>query len=303
MSTPNDMPNTLADVLAIVAAADLAPARRRDMISSINRLCEMAGCSPFEMRAEACALRAELRKIRPAKFGVSAKTFSNLRSCLAAALRQAGVLDDMARGFARRHPAWGPLLAAVGADRRLGEGLAAFANWCATNDISPEAVTDESVRLFSIWLETRTHCPKPRDIVRRAPLLWNEAGAKIDGWPKTRLSRVSFRAPRKRLAWDDLGENFRRDAEAYLAKRADPDIFDESAAAPRRPLAPKTLRQQREHLRLAASVLDRGGNRRGGDCLARGSGRARALQNHSAPLPWRNGMENRAPSPSPSPKR
>ncbi len=53
----------------------------------------------------------------------------------------------------------------------------------------------------------------------------------------------------------DLSESFRRDAEAYLAGRADPDVFDETAAAPRRPLAPKTLRQQREHLRLAASVL------------------------------------------------
>jgi integrase len=123
------------------------------------------------------------------------------------------------------------------------------------NEISPDVVTDESVKQFSIWIETRTHCPKPRDLVRRVPLLWNEASATINGWPKSTLSRVSFKAPRKRLAWDDLNENFRQDAEAYLAKRADPDVFDESTAAPRRPLAPKTLRQQREHLRLAASVL------------------------------------------------
>ncbi len=103
MQTLNGKPNTLADVLAIVTAADFAPARSRDMISSINRFCEMVGCSPSEMRAEARAVRAELRKILPAKFGVSAKTFSNLKCWLAAALRQAGALDDMGRGFARRH--------------------------------------------------------------------------------------------------------------------------------------------------------------------------------------------------------
>ncbi|MGO9942198.1 MAG: hypothetical protein ACLPIC_05410 [Rhodoblastus sp.] len=255
MTSPNNKPNSLADVLAIVAAADLAPARRRDMISSINRLCEMAGRSLSAAPAEASAIRAELRKIRPARFGVSAKTFSNQRSLLAAALRQADALDDTERGLARRHPIWGPFLRALGALTQLDDGLAAFANWCAKNGISPDAVTDGSVQQFSIWLETRTLCLKPRDIVRGTPLRWNKAGATVDCWPKTRLSPVSFRAPRRRLAWDDLSESFRRDAEAYLAKRADPDIFDEAAAAPRRPLAPNTLRQQREHLRLAASVL------------------------------------------------
>ncbi len=202
MTSPNNKPNSLADVLAIVAAADLAPARRRDMISSINRLCEMAGRSLSAAPAEASAIRAELRKIRPARFGVSAKTFSNQRSLLAAALRQADALDDTERGLARRHPIWGPLLRALGALTQLDDGLAAFANWCAKNGISPDAVTDGSVQQFSIWLETRTLCLKPRDIVRGTPLLWNKAGATVDCWPKTRLSPVSFRAPRKRLAWD-----------------------------------------------------------------------------------------------------
>lgn len=255
MPALNHKPNTLADVLIIVAAANLAPARRRDLISSINRLCEMAGRSPLDMRAEAGALRAELRKIRPARFGVSAKTFSNQKSLLAAALQHAGALDDLGRGSARRHPAWGPLLKAVGADTRLDDGLAGFANWCAMNGVPPDAVTDNSVKLVSNWLETRTLTLKPHDVVRRTPQLWNEAGARFEFWPKSTLSRISFRAPRKRLAWDDLSESFRRDAEAYLAQRADPDIFDEEPTTPRRPLAPTTLRQQSEHLRLAASVL------------------------------------------------
>ncbi len=285
MANLNDKANTFADVLASVASADITLVRRRDMISSINRLCEMAGRSPADMPADACALRTELRKIRPAKFGVSVKTFSNLRSLLAAALRQAGALDDMGRGLARRHPDWAPLLQAVGANRRLGEGLATFANWCAMNGISPDAVTDDCVKAFSTWLEMRTHCPKPRDVARRTPLLWNEAAATVDGWPKATLSRISFRAPRKRLAWDDLSESFRRDAEAYLENRADVDVFDDTAAAPRRPLAPSTLRQQREHLRLAASVLVESGIDVSGDRFAWRPCRARALQNHSAPLP------------------
>ena len=49
------------------------------------------------------------------------------------------------------------------------------------------------------------------------------------------------------------------DAEAYLAMRGNPDPFDERPNAPPRPLAASTLHQQREHIRLAASVLIEGG--------------------------------------------
>ena len=69
------------------------------------------------------------------------------------------------------------------------------------------------------------------------------------------LSTLSFKSPAKRVQWGDLPESFRRDAEAYLAMRGDPDPFDERPNAPPRPLAASTLHQQREHVRLAASVL------------------------------------------------
>jgi integrase len=70
-----------------------------------------------------------------------------------------------------------------------------------------------------------------------------------------RLALLSFKAPAKRLQWVDLPDAFRADAEAYLAMRANPDAFDEKPSAPKRALAESTLRQQKIHLRLAASVL------------------------------------------------
>jgi integrase len=95
----------------------------------------------------------------------------------------------------------------------------------------------------------------PQDVVRRVPHLWNEASKKIEIWPKTVLAPTSFKAAFKRRQWGELTECFRRDAEDYLAARANPDLFDERPDAPRRPLAASTLHQQREHMRLAASVL------------------------------------------------
>jgi integrase len=92
-------------------------------------------------------------------------------------------------------------------------------------------------------------------VVRLIPKLWNEAGEKMEVWPKTKLTILSFKSPPKRIQWGDLTESFRRDADACLAMRGEPDLFDKRPNAPRRPLAASTLRQQREHLRLAASVL------------------------------------------------
>src|SRR5262245_16810126 len=116
-----------------------------------------------------------------------------------------------------RHPAWAPLVQAIANDKRMSCGLAAFSNWCATHDIAPAEADDEVVERFHDWLETRTLCPKPRDVVRRVPHLWNEASDEIEIWPTIKLTTLSFKSPPKRVQWSDLKESFRCDADAYLA--------------------------------------------------------------------------------------
>ena len=251
---------TLADALAIVEQTGPAETRRRDMISAVKRLCEMAGTTPASMPAEPLRLREMLSRIRPAAHGVSAKSYSNLRSLLGAVLQLADVIDSMCRGSAKRHSYWGPLLKTIADDQRLSNGLAAFANWCASQSISPSEVNDTAVQRYLIWLEARTLHTKPRDLVRRVPKMWNEVSMKIDSWPTTKLTSISFKAPPKHIKWSDLSSSFQQDADAYLALRANPDLFDERREAPKRPLAPTTLRQQREHLRLAASILTQSGS-------------------------------------------
>jgi len=246
---------TLADVRDVVDQAGLAGTRRRDMVSAINRICQMAGIVPAGARTELLVLRGMLSGIRPAAHGVSAKSYSNLKSLFAAALQLAGVIDSSGRGTAKRHPGWEPLLEAIAHDQRLSNGLAAFANWCAGQDIAPSVVDDAVVQRFLTWLETKTLHPKPRDIVRGVPKFWNKASALLESWPRTTLTLLSFKVASKHRKWSELDLSFQKDVEAYLAHRAKPDLFDERPEAPRRPLAATTLRQQREHLRLAASIL------------------------------------------------
>ena len=255
MTDNNKSLETAEDLLVFLDQADLGPTRRRDLKSTVKRSCEMAGFAPTNLRLEVPVIREMLRKILPARHDVSAKTWANMRSLLGAALELAGVIDRMGRGVALRHPVWGPLMRAIAPDKRLAGGLAAFANWCAAQGISPEEVDDAAVQTFLIWLETRTLCPKPRDIVRRVPNVWNEATGRIPGWPQIKLATLSFRSPSQRLQWCDLTESFQHDARAYVAMRAEPDIFDERPNAPRRSLAESTLQAQSEHLRLSASIL------------------------------------------------
>src|SRR5436189_2580015 len=111
--------------------------------------------------------------------------------------------------------------------KRLSNGLAAFANWCASQGLSPDEVEDTAVQRFLIWLEAKTLHPKPRDLVRRVPNIWNEASSRFDLWPATKLITLSFKRLPKHLKWSDLSPSFRQDAEAYLELRANPDLFDE----------------------------------------------------------------------------
>lgn len=227
----------------------------RDWVSVIRRTCRMAGLAPADVPADPVEIRAMLIRIRPTEFGLKEKTWSTMRCALATALHAAGIIDRLPRGQASHHAEWSRLMQALSGDKRMSSGLAAFVNYWCLRKIDPASVRDTTVQEFLVWLLTRTLYPKPRDVARWAPKLWNEAARKVAGWPRVELAKLSFRAPSKRRQWHDLPSSYRCDVDAYLAARAEPDPFDERAFAPRRPLAPTTLRLQREHLRLAASVL------------------------------------------------
>ncbi len=144
----NKIAMTLADVLCLLDGSSLNGTRRRDMVSAIKRLCEMAGTVPASVPAQPPQLRELLSRIRPAAHGLTAKSYSNLRSLLAAALRLAGVIDPLGRGAASRDVEWRRLLEVIADDQRLSNGLVTFVNWCAGQHIPPNEVSDATVQRF-----------------------------------------------------------------------------------------------------------------------------------------------------------
>ncbi len=232
MLNKNKNLETAEDLLGLVDLANLNATRRRDMKSAVSRICEMASCAPRGLRLEVPILREILRKISPAAHGVSWKTWANIRSLFRRALELPGVIDRMDRGVALRDPMWGPLMRSIAHDKRLAGGHAAIANWCAARDISPHEISEAVLQEFQAWLETRTLCPKPRDVVRRIPHVWNDARRKISGWPPLELATLSFKCPRKQLPLEAFAEGFLRDMDAYRTMRAEPDLFDERPNVP-----------------------------------------------------------------------
>lgn len=259
MNAPYHPFRTAADVVAMLEHADLPPVRKRDLVSAISRVCRMIGCPPAALKLDVPELRAKVAAIRPAAHGIAPGTFANIRSLFSAAMELAGVIACWPRGAAMQHRDWGPLVAASRGDERLAKGLASFLNWCAWTGIEPALVDDEVVKRFLHWLETGTLRSRPRDLVRQIPALWADARALVPAWPATELTRISFRPASPNLRWDELPQGLRADAEAYLAARSNPDLFDDRQDAPTRPLAPQTVRGQQEHIRMAASVLVRQG--------------------------------------------
>jgi hypothetical protein len=255
MTKADNNPKTLEDVRQAVEKGDVGDRPRSNGRSATERLCAMAGVSPAQVCADAPAIRALIRKVRPGLQGMTTKTWANLLSRFRRELRLADVIDPNWQGRAARHPAWADLVRPIAEKKHLANGLAAFLNWCAAQDIVPHAVNDGVVQRFHVWLEQRTLCPKPRDLVRQTPRLWNAARETVAAWPKSKLTLISFKTHFKRLQWSQLLESFRADAEAYLAMRANPDPFDERPNAPVRPLAASTVQQQKVNLRLAVSVL------------------------------------------------
>jgi hypothetical protein len=119
---------SLAEVIVELEEMPLEPSRRRDLVSAINRIAIMARQLPAAIAAEPTVLRGLLAAIRPAAHDVSVKTFANLKSAFASALELVGAVERLGRGTAARDPAWAPLMRAIKSDKRLGNGLAAFAN-------------------------------------------------------------------------------------------------------------------------------------------------------------------------------
>lgn len=225
----------------------LTPARRRDLISAVRRMCELTGVDPRITPASLRIMRPLITKVRPARYDMSPKTWSNVRSNFRAALvrsrPQVPIQADIE---------WERLRTAL-PNKTMKTGLSRFIGFCVREGISPGLVSDAVMARFLGYLEADTMVAQPRDVHRKACRLWNEASDRVPSWPTRRVVLPNYRKPAGTPPLASYPESLNRDLALYLDSLARPDRFDQSE--PREPFRASTIAVMRTEFRLALGAL------------------------------------------------
>ena len=185
---------TLSEVIAGHREdARLAPTRRRDLVSALVRMVELTGVDPRSTPASMRYMRPLIKAVRPAKYGLNPKTWSNLRSNFRAA-----IVHPAPRRQRQHDPAWTKLRRSLPADR-MKNGLCRFIGFCEDSGFPPSSVSDEVFDRFLAHVEADANLSDPYHCHRRSCRLWNEAAASVAGWPQFRITLPSYRRPRLSL--------------------------------------------------------------------------------------------------------
>lgn len=251
---PAGTPTFAAVLQRIEADPDIAPTRRRDMISGLRRVAKALGLAPEEVVADPGWLRTRLARVMPAALGVTEKSWQNAVSDARAALAHAGIVKRRQRHMDDLLAPWRDLWRAVLAsgDRTLKAGLGRFVHFLSNLDVLPEAVTQDHADVFLEALKGDEIARRPEKGWRDAVNAWNLAGQRIAGWPQTPLT-----LPKRKdvITWSDadLPPAFVKDLAQHMARLGRPDPFAEDG--PTRALRPSTLKHHTQMLRRFASEL------------------------------------------------
>jgi integrase len=240
---------TLAEVVARCQNdANLSPKRRRDLVSALNRMVELTGVDPRTTPASMPVLRPLLSKVRPARHGLAAKTWANIRTNVCAA-----IVHPTPRQ--RQHdPEWTRLRKSLPS---VGErdSLSRFISFCEDNDVPPTAVSDAVFDRFVAEIETSANLSNPYHVHRRSCRLWNKAAATVAGWPPIQVKLPHYRKPRQSLPLACYPASLQEDVQAYLNYlRRGSDRFSRGVIRQKR-LAESTVRQRTVQIVLALSAL------------------------------------------------
>jgi hypothetical protein len=174
---------------------------------------------------------------------VSPQRWSNVRNLVLTALRLAGIRALPGRYREPLLPEWESLRAKLKTDETKRR-LSRFMGFCAARGVTPLEVTADTFTRFESEVENNSLVKRPTAVVRDTRLTWNKAADSIPGWPQL---RVEVPNRRRDLAYpaEAFPETFRQEADAYHAKRSNPDVFAEDYC---RPLSDITLRQRRQQI-------------------------------------------------------
>ena len=247
-STPQIEPS-FADAIAIIERSDDLPAeKKRHWCCSLKRIAEALDKPVAVIPARLGAIRAVLMQLHHEPLGVTAKTLSNHRANVKAALVWLGKEKAIPRHGAPLTPRWGPLKHQMMPDRSARSRLSPLMRYCSALGVDPEAVDEAVMDGFMAYRATATIRPADQIARRKLVRAWNSKIGKIDGWPSRQLivPPVKSAGP----AWEDFPDGLRQDIEQYLNQLARVRRSRTGQRLP--PCKASTIRMRR--LELAAAV-------------------------------------------------
>ncbi len=253
-STAKADPASMAALIEIIRAdAGLSDARRRNVASSIRRLCGALDIAPAEAPAAFWFLRERLEQVHPAQAGVKPHRWETIRSDVTFALKRIGLAPDQPKPRVALSSEWADLQLRL---KQLGHahwGLSRLARYCDGRGIAPAAVEDAVMADFLGYLQTQTLKAKPERTFRDVCVLWNRlAGAAAD----LVLQQVTLPDNRRTYSpdWKAVPLSLRLEVEDWLTSMSkEADLLSETG--PLRPLRPASIKSYRYALRQAVAGL------------------------------------------------
>ena len=111
---------------------------------------------------------------------------------------------------------------------------------------------------FLTALEQHSPIKDPRETHKNMCRVWNKARAQVAGWPDVVLTEPCYRNAYG-LRWSELPASLEAAVDAFFADPVDDgDFFADNGRL--KPLSPRTIATQKDHLRCVASALVRSGH-------------------------------------------
>jgi integrase len=219
---PEETPSFEEVIAKVRADAKLTSVRRRDLVSSLNRVAEACDLPPSQMLADPEWLRLKVSKLSPVRLGRSAKTRANVLCNAVAALAYAQT-GARRRPKAQRSHQWEALWPHLSPSEKIVFG--SFMKFCSFHAILPTHVTDQVVANFRELIVLSSLRKKPEEAIRDLTMNWNRAIGRIPGWPGQRLAVLERRvliAPRI----EALPASFQQDLKAYATRMKGGSLLD-----------------------------------------------------------------------------
>jgi integrase len=242
---------SLADVAAAIEqCTDLPKLKRRNWISAIRRLAQLRGTVPESIPSTVEAVRDAILKSRVPLHVMSARSWSNLKSSVKAALTHVGITPARRRSYRDLSPAWQHLRSQLGRFKYMR--VSGLFHYCSDQEIEPEMVDQAVFEDYREHVRSGLINKDPEKTYVMTVSTWNKHACEISEWPSTIIERAS-QSRSFALPIEGFPESFQAEAAEERERLSHADLFDDSG--PAKPLRPASLDASESQIRRFSSAM------------------------------------------------